>query len=281
MSKYTSPIDTSPINRQDAYAVQHSVCATRIGEFLASRNAQEVALPYTRESVQAGVPTFTTNYEHNIFTREEILVFATQCFEHVQAYGTVAVKDQVPTYTSKDKEFANMFAVTYKVSKGENEGQVRNGVFQAIAQYRRAMKTAKAKDTLNTSLKAGTGFFAEGVVDSNGVARAYADETQARKAWVRKHIGEDWWVGRDKSAKQQLLATAKVYAQADALGKTEQAPANTFTVQAIEKAHHSTIKRIARDMSGGTTFASKDKAMQYITDNLAQLFALDLSKYNL
>lgn len=271
----------SQTNRQDAYAVQHRLCASRIIEFLASRTAQEVALPYTRESVQASIPTFTTNYEHNIFTRAEILVFATQSFEHVQAYGTVAVKDQVPTYTSTDKDFAKMFAVTYTVSKGANEGQVRNGVFQAISQYRRAMKSAQAKDTLNASLKAGTGFFAEGVVDSNGVARAYADETQARKAWVRKHIGEDWWVGRDKAAKQQLLATAVVYTQANALGKTEQAPANTFTVQAIEKAHHSTIKRIARDMSGGTTFASKDKAMQYITDNIAQLFALDLSTYNL
>jgi len=280
MSKYMKPIDTSPINRQDAYAVQHSVCANRISEFLASRSA-EVSLPYTRESVLAGVPTFATNYEHATFTQAEILVFANQCFEHVQAYGTVAVKDQVPSYTSTAKDFAKMFALTYKVSKGANEGQVRNGVFQALAQYRRAMKSAQAKDELNTSLNAGVGWFADGVVDANGVARPYADESKARKAWVRKHIGEDWWVGRTKADKQSLLATAKVYKQANALGKSEQAPANTYTIQAVEKAHHSTIKRIARDMSGGTTFASKDKALQYITDNIAQFYALDLSAYNL
>lgn len=280
MSKYTQPINTSPIDRQAAYAVQHSLCAERISDFLAGRS-KEVALPYTRESVLAGVPTFATNYEHATFTRAEITEFAKQCFEYVQAHGTVAVKDQVPTYTSTNKEFANMFAVTYTVSKGANEGQVRNGVFQAIAQYRRATKSAQAKDQLNASLKAGVAYFAVGVVDSEGVARPYADETKARKAWVRKHIGEDWWVGRDKAAKQALLATAEVYTQADSLGNAEQSPANTFTVRAIEKAHHATIKRIARDASGGTIFASKAKALQYITDNLAQVYALDLSAYSL
>jgi hypothetical protein len=280
MSKHTSPLDTSQIDRQAAYAVQHSVCATRIDEFLAGRS-QEVALPYTRESVQEGVPIFAKDYEHTTFTRAEIRALASQCLEVVLAHGTVAVKDQVPSYTSTDKEFSNMFSVTYTVSKGANEGQVRNGVFQAIAQYRRAMKSAQAKDELNTSLKAGVGWFAQGVVDANGVARPYADETKARKAWVRKHIGEDWWVGRDKAAKQALLAKAEVYSQADSLGNSEQAPANTFTVRAIEKAHHTTIKRIARDMSGGTNFASKGKALQYINDNLAKLYALDLSAYNL
>ena len=147
-------------------------------------------------------------------------------------YGNADFKAKVPTYTSTAKEMVAMLERTYKVSKGANEGQIRNLWAHAMGSARGQLKRVAQANLKATVLADGDAWYAEGVVDTNGNPRVYVSENKARKAFIRQPMldakgntttdpservsggfGDQWYVGLSKAEKADLLKTASVYKQ--------------------------------------------------------------------
>ena len=77
--------------------------------------------------------------------------------------------------------------LTYTPSKGNNEGVELNAAGHCVAAYRREVKRLAKANKLASALKAGTGWFAVGVLDKDGQPRAFASEKKARRTLLPSH----------------------------------------------------------------------------------------------
>jgi len=280
-TQYMKPISTDSIDRSTAYANQMALVGERIQAFLASRS-KTCVLPLTQASVEAGVPEFdskqvgkgadkTHTYTHNEFTAQQLMDLGMVIMDLREDPCTpVALRNNIPEYWNTRKHMADLFSLTYTPSKGANAGIERNGAFHILGNYRRTLKRYNKRNQLAEKVSKGEAFFAEGVVGKNGTAIAYPSEAKAKKAWARNKYGDDWWVA-DKPAKLEE-ASKFVYKQGESLGKQGHQEAGQHALTALEGKHHSTIKRVAREMGASKSeTASKEKALLYITENISKL----------
>lgn len=226
------------VDRTIARGMQFTPVCVYIGEWL-SGTSKSIALPITFTEV--GIMNFASNpqkgddktawvapqADYRTYTFTELKPIFASMVDQGREFGGSAFVDKVPSHTNTRKAFATMFSHTYTVSKGDNEGQVRNLVAHAMANVRNAHKRIDASNLQKATVEAGKAWYVEG--DEKCIA--YTTEKKARKAWARHkdNYGANWYT-QDKADR---LAEAKVYQQAEAVGKVEQVQVNTYTLTTI------------------------------------------------
>jgi len=235
-----------------------------------------------------GVPAFTfngsvpTEPSHlRTYTRKELLDIMTTSVALGHQYGNADFKAKVPTFTSTAKHMVAMLERTYKVSKGANEGQIRNLWAHAMGSARGQLKRVAQANLKATVVADGDAWYAEGVVDKMGNPRVYVNENKARKAFIRATVGDDWHVGLDKAAKAALLKTASVYKQGHKVevvkkaGNTPkhvaQSASTPYTLDVLAEMAAVTVCRMARIMGAPESVykgaGAKDRSITWIGDN--------------
>ena len=233
------------VERSHPFAMQMGNIAEVMTAFLRSKR-KSISLPV--EFSPMGVPAFTftgTTFadEHmRTYTRAQLVAHLVNAVATGKQFGVADFKNNVPSYASTAKHMVDMLERTYTVTKGANEGQVRNLFMHAIGAARRALKRADAAQHLSDVVHVGNAWYAEGIVDKDNKPRAYENENKARKAFIRKAKGAEWYVGLDKAAKNALLATAKVFHQDNMVGMFDSADGT----QADNEVNNYTLESIAQ-----------------------------------
>ncbi len=233
------------VERSHPFAMQMGNIAEVMTAFLRSKR-KSISLPV--EFSPMGVPAFTftgTTFadEHmRTYTRAQLVAHLVNAVATGKQFGVAEFKNNVPSYASTAKHMVAMLERTYTVTKGANEGQVRNLFMHAIGAARRALKRADAAQHLSDVVHVGNAWYAEGIVDKDNKPRAYENENKARKAFIRKAKGAEWYVGLDKAAKNALLATAKVFHQDNMVGMFDSADGT----QADNEVNNYTLESIAQ-----------------------------------
>ncbi len=295
------------IDRTTKYAGQHTPVVPVLQAFLRGRG-KSVDLPYTRESMEMGVPEFdsktvkgTVTYTWNTFTLQEVLGCMEAFMTYMPTTGPKTVTNSIPSYASTRKHFSDIMALTYTPEKGNYANVEVNGFFSVVGNFRFVYKKVAAKQKLDAKVAAGEGFFAEGVLDNNGVARPYPSAKKAAKAYARSapvlkvhdkdikskgikagdvvvpHVrvgggwGSTWHEGAFGMSKADILteAATHVYTQADSVGKEDHAPTNSYTMRMVEGMSWQAIVRLAR--ANGSKATKKAPALMYIQDNFGKL----------
>lgn len=202
------------IDRQQAYAAQHDMTRRDMHVFVAS-NKQKVDLPIRREEfIWCGLIEFTPQYAMNTFTRKEIYTGLGLAAENAVADGPQACSS-LPTKPNKQGA-GLLLTTTYTPTRGKLKGQKVNALFAGLAAHRRANKRRASEAERQASVKAGTAFVVEGVVNkTTGELIIYANEAKALKAALRhickvRKMGE-WWQLPDKGASITPDAKALVH----------------------------------------------------------------------
>lgn len=244
------------VERSHPFAVQMSNIAEVMNGFLRSKR-KSISLPV--EFSPMGVPAFTftgTTFadEHmRTYTRAQLLAHLVNAVATGKQYGVSEFKNNVSSYAHTAKHMTDMLDRTYTVTKGANEGQVRSLFMHAMGAARRALKRADAAQHLSDVVHVGNAWYAEGIVDKDNKPRAYENENKARKAFIRKANGAEWYVGLDKAAKNALLATAKVFHQDNMVGMFDSAngtqadnEVNNYTLESIAQLPAVKVIRLAK-----------------------------------
>ena len=194
--------------RQQAYALQHEATVLDMQTFVRG-NKRSVSLPIKAEFVSTGIIEWSKDYVMTQFTRSDLYAGLTIAYENARTNGPQAC-GSLPSKPNKTGHI-NALGMGYTPSRGKNKGNRVSLVLQGLAATRQANKRTAYKAGLEASVKAGTAFTAEGVVDKDGASRIYPDEHSARKAWVRQdaNYGANWW-DCDKAVKAERLAEAVV-----------------------------------------------------------------------
>jgi len=233
------------VERSHPFAMQMGNIAEVMTAFLRSKR-KSISLPV--EFSPMGVPAFTftgTTFadEHmRTYTRAQLVAHLVNAVATGKQFGVADFKNNVPSYASTAKHMVAMLERTYTVTKGANEGQVRNLFMHAMGAARRALKRADDAQHLSDVVHVGNAWYAEGIVDKDNKPRAYENENKARKAFIRKAKGAEWYVGLDKAAKNALLATAKVFHQDNMVGMFDSADGS----QASNEVNNYTLESIAQ-----------------------------------
>ena len=236
MSQNSTQNPLPAIDRTLPFAMQMGPLGGVMLDFFKSKR-QSITIPITFNV--HGVPAFTfngsvpTEPSHlRTYTRAELREILVTSVALGHQFGNADFKAKVPTYTSTNKHMVAMLERTYKVSKGANEGQIRNLWAHAMGSARNQLKRVAQANLKATVVADGDAWFAEGVVDTNGNPRVYVSENKARKAFIRQPMldkegnkttdpskrvsggfGDNWYVGLDKTERAELLKTASVYKQ--------------------------------------------------------------------
>jgi hypothetical protein len=216
------------------------------------------------------------SHTHTTFTRAEVIAIARDLVAIMHEFGPAAIRDAVPTYwVGENASVANLrkaLALSYTVSKGANEGQIRNGAAHSVGNYRQAIKRLSKANTVTATLKAGDAFFAdvdavvahmnkrvkkadtkqenrdlaEGTLLSNGEPRVFVKDKKAHKAVARVLFGADWWVDKAKKADRLTLSATFVYAQADSVGKTNQGRVTRAAAATLDDLAPAALRALAK-----------------------------------
>lgn len=273
------------IDRQLPFAMQMGPLAEVMLDFFTSKRTK-LTIPITFDV--HGVPAFTfsgsipSKPEHiRTYTRKELLDIMTTSVELGHQYGNADFKAKVPTFTSTAKHMVAMLERTYKVSKGANEGQIRNLWAHAMGSARGQLKRIAQANLKATVIADGDAWYAEGVVDKMGNPRVYVSENKARKAFIRATVGDDWYVGLDKTAKAELLKTASVYKQGHKVevvkkaGNTPkhvaQSASTPYTLDVLAEMPAVSVIRLAKKAGAPESVykgkGAKDRSLTWIGDN--------------
>ena len=244
------------VERSHPFAMQMGNIAEVMTAFLRSKR-RSISLPV--EFSPMGVPAFTftgttfTDEHMRTYTRAQLIAHLVNAVATGKQFGVADFKNNVPSYASTANHMVAMLERTYTVTKGANEGQVRNLFMHAMGAARRALKRADAAQHLSDVVHVGNAWYAEGIVDKDNKPRAYENENKARKAFIRKANGAEWYVGLDKAAKNALLATAKVFHQDNMVGMFDSADGtqadnevNNYTLESIAQLPAVKVIRLAK-----------------------------------
>ena len=286
-----------PLDRKQPFAVQVAPVIDRMENFLAS-TAQNCALPlqttttFTRmvdgkatKQVLAGarsplelVPTNKDgSHAYTEFTRREVTDMVRDIVAIMHEYGPAAIRDKVPTHWLGPKATkANLLkalALQYTVSKGANEGQVRNGAAHSVGNYRQAIKRLSKANTVTATLKAGEAFFADvdavvahmnkrvkdadkkqenrdlaegALLSKTGEPRVFVKDKKAFKRVASVLFGADWWVNKAQKPKRLDLAATFVYGQADSVGKTNQGTVTRAAASTLDDLSPAALRSLAK-----------------------------------
>ena len=277
------------VNRTSARGTQFTPVCEYIGEWLGG-TSKSITLPITFTEV--GIMNFASNPQKNddktawvapqadyrTYTFTELKPIFTSMVHQGREFGGSAFENKVPSHTSTRKAFALMFSHTYEVTKGKNEGQVRNLVAHAMANVRNAHKRIDATNLTNATVEAGKAWYVEG--DEKCIA--HTTEVKARKAWARHkdNYGADWWVGLDKASKNARLAEAKVYQQAESVGKVEQVQVNTYTLTTITTMPAIQVCKLAKNAGAPkevhTGTGAKNRCIAWFATDVKRLTNINL-----
>ncbi len=175
-----------------AFAVQVKPVVARIRAVLKGR-AKTCTLPLSDSTVsplELAPADKQGNRAHRTFTRAQVVAIAREVVAIMsEKPSPSAVRDKVPSYwlgpKARESDLVKALGLTYTPSKGNSAGQRRNAAAHCVGAYRRDVKRLAKANTLATTLKAGTGWFAVGVLDNKGQPRPYPSEKKARKAFCR------------------------------------------------------------------------------------------------
>tara|TARA_S200002703_G_scaffold151470_2_gene150939 strand:- start:4504 stop:5391 length:888 start_codon:yes stop_codon:yes gene_type:complete len=273
------------VDRTLPFAMQMGGLAEVMLDFFTSKRTK-ITIPITFDV--HGVPAFTfngsipTEPSHlRTYTRKELREILVTSVELGHQYGNADFKAKVPTYTSTAPHMVAMLQRSYVVSKGPNEGQIRNLWAHAMASARGQLKRVAQANLKATVVADGDAWYAEGIVDSNGNPRVYVNENKARKAFIRATVGDDWYVGLDKTAKAELLKTASVYKQGHKVevvkkaGNTPkhvaQSASTPYTLDVLAEMPTVTVIQIAKKAGAPESVykgqGAKDRSITWIGDN--------------
>ena len=190
-----------------AYAMQHTASMETAQTFLRSKR-KTVELPLSASMLAEGRIEHSANKELVTFTRAQLIEGLTLATNIAIEHGPNSCSN-LPN-AGKAISVINALAVKHPVSRGVNKGQKRIAVLQGLANYRRTLKRTQAATERTQAENDGTAWYADGVVDKDGVARTYTSESKARKAWARANYdGDDEWFTH-ADVKADLLKNAVV-----------------------------------------------------------------------
>ena len=269
--------DTTPsmtTNNHPNYVGNMSLCTARLQGFLRSRK-QSVDLPFTRESVLAGVPEL--NVANNAlvmesFSKNDLLTLLEQFMSYHLDVGVRAVKDKVPSYANTAKHFADILNITHT----KKDGTVVPAFWATVGNMRWSMRQASKAQKREEAVASGKAYFVTGVLNKDGTPRVFTTEKKALSASARTYAKEAWAEANainTKEARAEVKAlpevVANVYSQGQSVGKVDQKPVNKFTMDMVMSMHHTKIIRLAR--ANGCKGNTKAEALHFILDNFAKL----------
>jgi len=271
---YTAPLPA--IDRQAPFAVQAAPVLERMRAFLGSR-AKSCALPVNTEATRSPLELTPSAKDgtqaHKTFTRNEVVAITREVVAIMSDKPSpAAVRDSVPSYwvgnRAKVSDLVKALELTYTPTKGRNADVELNAAGHCLAAHRREMARLAKTNILTATLKAGKGWFAEGVVDNKGEARPYTSEKKARKAWCRLTHGDEWFT----TDKADRLAAAVVYQQGDSVGKRGQGKVSRFAAATLDDMHHATVRSLAKKAGAPKrVFSNTNKARQWFSDDVTRL----------
>lgn len=274
-AQYTQPMPAA--DRTQPYAMQMAPVLERMVAFLGSR-AQKVALPILADGSGKSPIEFAPKQAHTTFSRREVVEIVREVVGIMaEAPSPTAVRDLVPSYATGPKaalkDMLPLLSESYTPTKGRNEGVALSAPLHCLAAFRRNIGRMAKRNAVLAKVEAGDAWFAEGVVDKDGVARAFPSEKKARKAWCRLTHGNEWFA-KDKAAR---IASAVVYNQADSVGRNNQHAVNQHTTAVLESMHHATVRKLARQAGApASATASKAKAIQWFSDDITRMQGITL-----
>jgi hypothetical protein len=190
---YINPLPAADMTAATpAFAVQVAPTVERMVAFLGSR-AKACALPLSDSTVsplELAPADKQGNRAHTTFTKAQVVAIAREVVAIMaDKPSPAAVRDSVPSYWLGPKapvrDLVKALTLTYTPSKGNNADVELNAAGHCVAAYRRDVKRLNKANKLASTLKAGTGWFAVGVLDNSGNPRPYTSEKKARKAYCR------------------------------------------------------------------------------------------------
>lgn len=272
--KYTQPLPA--IDRQASYAVQVAPVVERMRAFLASR-VNTCALPVNTEATRSPLELTPSAKDgtqaYHTFNRRQVKEIVAQIVAIMsEKPSPTAVRDNIPSYWLNDdpatSHLVKALTLPYTPTKGKNADVELNAAAHCLAAYRNEVRRMEKANNLTATLKAGKGWFAEGVVDNKGEARPYTSEKKARKAWCRLTHGDDWYT----TDKVNRLAAAKVYQQADSVGKRGQGKVSRLAAASLDDMHHATVRSLAKKAGAPKrVFSNTKKARQWFSDDVTRL----------
>lgn len=255
--------------------VQHmSLCTPRVQAFLLS-NRKSVELPFTRDSVLAGIPELNVVNGALVmesFTKADMLVLLEQFMSYHLDVGVKSAKDQVPSYASTAKHFAAILDITHT----KKDGTVVPAFWATVGNMRWSMRRASKAQKREAAVQTGKAFYVKGCLNKDGSPQVFTTMKKALSAAARTHAKDEWAKANainSKEARAKVKAlpevVAAVYSQSESIGKADQKPVNKFTMDMVMTLHHSKIIRLARE--NGSDATSKAAALHFILDNFAKL----------
>ena len=268
MSSNTDTNQSPQIDRTQARGTQFTPVFTQIGEFFAStRKSISIPVKFADKTAVCDWNEANKAYVDITYSRAELKAICTTMIEtcHANCSGTFGT--HIADWDSQSyKDLASAFALTYTVTKGKNEGVVRNHMAHFIAAARTKMKFATAAQDLQETVDNGDAWAAEGVVDKNGDLRPYITEGKARKAWARVTVGDDWWV--NKAGKADLLASAVVF---------QYNPDGAITMDTIRTMNHVQVRTLAKKAGAPSSITTgkgaKARSINWFSEDVARITA--------
>jgi hypothetical protein len=109
------------------------------------------------------------------------------------------------------------------------------------------------------------------VLDNSGNPRPYTSEKKARKAYCRLTHGDDWFT----TDKANRLARAKVYAQADSVGKADQGRVTRAAAASLDDLSPSAVRALAKKAGAPkritTGSGATARSRQWFSDDITRL----------
>ena len=234
-SDNNSPKPASDVNMSLPYAEQMAPLADALRAFMQGKGGHFMSM----HDLSGDWPEHSKT--ENVYSRSEVTAAVKRFI--ATARGATKYASDLPSKPSVTGCIASL-EQTYTVTRGKNEGNIRNLVFNACGAARRTAKieAKRVKRSLDI-MKAqdeGGAWYAQGVNDKDGNPIPYPSESKARKAGARETHGENWWVS-DKDARLQAVSvrrglptSASVYAEMSAakaigLAKQKGAPESVTT----------------------------------------------------
>ena len=261
-----------------AFAVQVKPVVARIKAVLKGR-AKTCTLPLSDSTVsplELAPADKQGNRAHRTFTRAQVVAIAREVVAIMsEKPSPSAVRDKVPSYylgpKARESDLVKALSLTYTPKKGNSAGERRNAAAHCVGAFRRDVKRLNKANKLASTLKAGTGWFAVGVLDNKGQPRPYTSEKKARKAFCRLTHGDNWY----ESDKANRLASAEVYQQADAVGKADQGRVSRFAAATLDDLSPSAVRALAKKAGAPkrvhTGTGATARSRQWFSDDITRL----------
>lgn len=257
--------------RSRPYPEQHAATADALHDFLPRKTAT-LRLPIDPTMFTMGRIEWAKDYVVTAFTRAQVRTNMKQVLANIRLNGSAACKD-----LHKDVNMTDMLAMTNTVTKGKNEGAVRNLCMTGLAGHRRVMITLGKQGKIEAAITQNREFYAVDVLDKEGQPRIFASKSKAIRAYCQTKFGKDWHT-EDKASRKAEAAT-QVYGRDEKVGKISEVKVNQFTLAVIDKL--SAVKVISLAKKAGapkkvtTGKGAGARSMDWFSSDIKHLAALN------